>query len=224
MRTRAIILKKQNTGEYDQLVTCYTEEFGKITAVAKSVMKPSSVQAMHLDVLNLVDFDLISGRATPIITGAQADNTYPDLKKDLGRLSLAYFFAEVIDKAAFEYQRDENLWEFIHELMGDLNGEQGDLNEFLKTRQIELLDILGYAPNVSECSFCSKTISADLAAYNTESRGMVCKACFMEGRGGIVFKGGDFLTSSVINGIFESLVERKLNSLNLIRSVLQLNV
>ena len=62
MKTRAIVLKKQNTNEYDQLVTCYTEEFGKLTAIAKSVLKPSSIQAMHLDLFNLVDFELVSGR------------------------------------------------------------------------------------------------------------------------------------------------------------------
>ena len=59
MLTLAIIIKKQNTNEYDQLISCYTKELGKITAIAKSILKHSSVQAMHLDVLNLVEFDLV---------------------------------------------------------------------------------------------------------------------------------------------------------------------
>src|SRR3989344_6781387 len=61
MLTLAIIIKKQNTNEYDQLISCYTKELGKITAIAKSILKHSSVQAMHLDVLNLVEFDLVGG-------------------------------------------------------------------------------------------------------------------------------------------------------------------
>ena len=57
MVTKAIIIKKQNTNEYDQWVTCYTEEFGKLKTVAKSILKPSSIQALHLDVFNLVEFE-----------------------------------------------------------------------------------------------------------------------------------------------------------------------
>lgn len=220
MKTRAIVLKKQNTNEYDQLVTCYTEEFGKLTAVAKSVNKPSSIQAMHLDVLNLVDFELVQGRGMPIITGAQADNSHPNLKASLPSLAMAYFFAEVIDRIAFDYQKDENLWEFISSLASDLDGGQANA-DFLKTKQLELLDILGYAPNISECVFCSRTIGTDLAAYNSQAKGVVCKDCFLDGKGGVVVKNNDFLASPVLNGIFESLAERKLNSLNFLNSVLE---
>ena len=80
MRTKAIIIKKQMTKEYDQLITCYSQEWGKLTAIAKSSLKESSIQGMHLDVLNLVDFDLINGRATPIITGAQSENTFSHIR------------------------------------------------------------------------------------------------------------------------------------------------
>lgn len=236
MRTKAIILKKQNTGEYDQLVTCYTEEFGKVLAVAKSVKKPGSIQAMHLDVFNLVDFELVQGRGMPIITGAQAENTYPNLKNDLSRLTIAYFFAEVTDRLFFEYQKDESIWDFLRSLLDELEQKEQPpfmiyhkgAHGFLRDKQIEFLNLLGYAPNTSECVFCSRTIGADLAAYNSEAKGVVCKDCFLNGREGIVVKsvsseGGnrDFLTGPILNGIFESLAEKKLYSLILVKSVIQ---
>ena len=228
MRTKAIILKKQNTSEYDQLVTCYTEEFGKVIAVAKSVLKPNSIQAMHLDVFNLVDFELIDGRAMPIITGAQAEETYPRLKNNLSRLAAAYFFAETADKLFFEYQKDDGLWNFFISLLVDLDQPQrlplwnkGSLCGFLVEKQIEFLGILGYAPNLKECVFCLKTNDANLIAYNAQAKGAVCKNCFLNGREGIVVKGGDWLSNPVLNGIFESLAERKLYSLNLMNFVLE---
>lgn len=227
MHTKAIILKKQDTNEYDQLVTCYTEEFGKITAVAKSILKPSSIQAMHLDIFNLVDFELINGRGMPIITGAQAEETFPTLKNSLASLATTYFFAETIDKLAFEYQKDEQLWNFFVSLAEELNNGPQDSKEFMRLKQIEFLDILGYAPNLTECVFCTRT-AVDLIAYNAEARGLACKDCFMSGSGGIVVKpdlsaAGDrrWLSGPVLGSIFESLTERKINSLNLVRSMLQ---
>ncbi|MDP3792611.1 MAG: DNA repair protein RecO [bacterium] len=228
MRTKAIILKKQNTNEYDQLVTCYTEEFGKVVAIAKSVLKPSSIQAMHLDLFNLVEFEFVSGRGMPIITGAQAEETYANLKNNLLNLAMAYFFAETIDKLAFEYQKDEELWQFLTTLMVELNDnykrasfvlQKMPFCSFLKNKRLEFLDILGYAPNLKECVFC---LGSELMAYNTQVKGAVCKDCFLNGQEGIVVKNNDFLSESVLGSIFESLAEKKIASLNLLNSVLKL--
>ncbi|OGN07856.1 MAG: DNA repair protein RecO [Candidatus Yanofskybacteria bacterium RIFCSPHIGHO2_01_FULL_45_42] len=140
---RAIILKKQDTNEYDQWVTCYTKEFGKLTAVAKSVLKPGSIQGMHLDVLNLVDFELISGRGMPIISAAQVENSYRNLKSSYKSIAAAYFFLETIDKLVFENDSDPILWKFLVETLENLDKNGYDAATF-KRRQIKLLEILGY--------------------------------------------------------------------------------
>ncbi|MDP2909613.1 MAG: DNA repair protein RecO [bacterium] len=145
MRTKAIIIKKQNTNEYDQFVTCYTQEFGKLTAIAKSILKHSSIQAMHLDVLNLVEFELINGKAMPIIAGAQSENSYRDLKNSIPSLAVAHFFSEVIDKMVPELDKDEKLWDFMTNLLDKLNRFEPGLT-FLRQKQFTLLGLLGYSP------------------------------------------------------------------------------
>lgn len=147
MRTKAIIIKKQNTNEYDQLVTCYTREFGKLTAIAKSVLKPSSIQAMHLDILNLVDFELVEGRSMPIITGAHSENNYRGIKNSVPLTAGAYFFAEVLDKMVPDSEKDENLWNFTVEVLEKLDRtvKPENLLIFLKQKQFYLLKLLGWA-------------------------------------------------------------------------------
>src|SRR3989344_7145806 len=167
MQTKAIIIKKQNTGEYDQWITCYTEEFGKVTAVAKSILKPNSIQAMHLDVFNLVEFDLINGRGMPIITGAQVEFTFSNLKSCLSATAIAYFFAEVVEKISFEYQKDEELWRFLVQFFSNLNILAKDKNHnitscdlggFFRDRQSAFLTVLGYQPNWKECGYCNAVL------------------------------------------------------------------
>ncbi len=148
MRTRAIIIKKQNTNEYDQFVTCYTQEFGKLTAIAKSVLKSTSIQAMHLDALNLVEFELINGKAMPIIAGAQSENSFRELKNSIPSLAVANFFSEVIDKMVPELDKDEQLWNFMADLLDKLNRFEPSLT-FLRQKQFALLGLLGYSPEVA---------------------------------------------------------------------------
>ena len=148
MRTKAIIIKKQNTNEYDQFVTCYTQELGKLTAIAKSILKPTSVQAMHLDTLNLVEFELINGKAMPIIAGAQSENSYRDLKNSIPSVAVANFFSEIIDKMVPELEKDDRLWSFMTELFDKLNRFEPNLI-FLRQKQFDLLGLLGYSPEVA---------------------------------------------------------------------------
>jgi len=145
MRTRAIIIKKQNTNEYDQFVTCYTQELGKLTAIAKSILKPTSIQAMHLDVFNLVGFELINGKAMPIIAGAQSESSFRELKGSIPSLAVAYFFSEIIDKMVPELEKDEKLWNFMKDTFDKLNRFEPSLI-FLRQKQFALLGLLGYSP------------------------------------------------------------------------------
>ena len=150
MRTKAIIIKKQNTNEYDQFVTCYTQEFGKVMAIAKSVLKPNSIQAMHLDVFNLVEFELINGKAMPIIAGAQSENSFRELKNSIPSLAIAFFFSEIIDKMVPELEKDKQLWNFMTDLFDKLNRFEPSLT-FLRQKQFALLGLLGYSPQCRHC-------------------------------------------------------------------------
>jgi DNA repair protein RecO (recombination protein O) len=145
MRTDAIIIKKQQSGEYNQLVTCYTQEFGKITAIAKSSLKAHSKQAMHLDSLHLVDFELINGRATPIIAATQSQKIYHAIKNHLPAMGVAYFFLEVLDKIVFDHQADQNLWNFYLDLLNALETDPNQATTtFFHEQQNRLLKVLGY--------------------------------------------------------------------------------
>jgi DNA repair protein RecO (recombination protein O) len=152
MRTQAIIVRKINTNEYDQVVVCYTKEFGKMAAVAKSIMKPKSIQAMHLDLFNLVNFDLVDGRAFPIITGAQLETSHMNIKSSLPHLAVAYFFAEVMNKIVYDNDKDDELWEFSNHFLSELNSiakQDNDPSNFFRHSQARLLEILGYSADLS---------------------------------------------------------------------------
>lgn len=142
---KAIILKKQPTREHDLLVTCYTDQLGKVTAVAKSALKPGSTQGMHLDAFNLVEFDLVSGRSAPIIVSAQSHRTHVNLKRSLPGLAASAFLSETMDKLVYEYQPDERLWTLAVQFLEDLDAGRVTLRTF-RERQGELLNVLGYLP------------------------------------------------------------------------------
>lgn len=165
MRTQAIILKKIPIREYDELMVCYTQESGKQTYQAKSVLRPTSKQAGHLDVLNLVDFSLVFKNSHPIITSAYCLDAFPRLKSSLPAMAAAYFLLECFDKLIFENESDPKLWDFLlaqlqkyNQFTPTVRGSTSDSwgssegqktwTERLADTHRELLKILGYDPSM----------------------------------------------------------------------------
>src|SRR3989344_9022419 len=109
---KAVIIKKIPIREYNELIVCYTQEEGKQAYQAKSILRPNSKQAGHLDVLNLVDFNLVLGNGHPIITSAYCLDAFSSLKTSLGAMSVAFFILELFDRAVMEGQTDDKLWNF----------------------------------------------------------------------------------------------------------------
>lgn len=146
MYTQAIIIKKQYANEYDQLITCYTQELGKLTAVAKSASKSHSVQGMQLNLMNLVEFELVSGRGMPIITGAQTIRGHRNIKTNLTSLGVGYFFLEAVSRIVFDYERDNRLWDFLTDLFDRLDEtlEPETIVPLFRHKQKELLAVMGY--------------------------------------------------------------------------------
>ena len=151
MRVQAIILKKIPIREYDELVVCYTKDSGKQVYQAKSIRRPTSKQAGHLNVLNLTDFSLVHKNSHPIITSAYCMESFHAVKSSLPAMTAAFFLLECFDKLIFEGEADPKLWDFLLGKLRDFNSES--LNDdknwtyTIASARQELLKILGYDPD-----------------------------------------------------------------------------
>jgi DNA repair protein RecO len=146
MRTKAIIIKRSAFNEHDQVVTCYCEDTGATRALARGIYRAKSVQSLHLDAFNLVEFEMIPGKLYPIIASAHAIEQYPRLKSDVKRMAMVSFFMEVLDRLMFENQQDEKLWEFLTQLVKRFDSaDETELADLFQIQQLKLLEVLGYA-------------------------------------------------------------------------------
>jgi len=149
MRTKAIVIRKTPANEYDQIVTLYSEDFGTMRAMARGVCKPTSVQSMHLELLNAVEFEVIQGKSMPIISSAVMSRQHRDVKDSLLKLAAVQFFTEVLDKIAFENEKDVHLWEFLNTMLIDFDTSSSDgVLPLFRKHQAEFLKVLGYKPEI----------------------------------------------------------------------------
>jgi len=140
-----VVLKKTNIDEYDQLVSCYSPELGKYVFVAKSASRSSSKQALHLDVLNLIEFSPVEGKSKMIITGADSVETFKGIKGSVRKLANAFLVLEVFDKLVPYAQVDDDLWDFLMKFLYGLERiEEPDVLNYMRETKKAVSQILGY--------------------------------------------------------------------------------
>ena len=95
-KTQGIIIKKSNLGEFDQLLTVYTKEFGKVLLKGKSVRKNQAKLKGHLELFLNSYLMIAPTKGFDIITGAETLNNFSYLHKNLSSLASSYYLSELL--------------------------------------------------------------------------------------------------------------------------------
>ena len=79
-KTFAIILKKQNIGETDRILTIMSPTLGKKRVVVRGIRRPLSKLAGHLDTLMLSQIMLTDEPDLPKVTGAYLTESFDNIR------------------------------------------------------------------------------------------------------------------------------------------------
>lgn len=142
-KSEAIVLKKRNIGETDQLITFFTKRFGKIMVKARGVRKLGSKRAASLDLFNHLIIFLYKKNNFYTLTEVKLKSSFDKLKQDLGSVSLAFQVGEVLDKLLAENQEQVKLFFKTVEFLNDYEFKKNGQEALLVFKQ-NLLSDLGF--------------------------------------------------------------------------------
>lgn len=177
IRVEAVVLQHGDFGEADRLLRLYTRECGKLRAIAKGARKIVSRKAGHLEPFTRVRLQLARGRDLYIVTQAETIDAYPALREDLTLTGYAAYVLELLDRFVPDEEISlPSLYRLLTETMTRLAKES---IPWLTVRSYEmrLLDLLGFRPQLFECANCRKEIIAEAQFFSAELGGVVCPRC-----------------------------------------------
>jgi len=179
-RTQGFILKKENSGETNQLLFVYTKDFGKVELSAKAIRKLNSKLKSSTQVFYLSEIEFIQGRAQKTLTDALAVERFPEIRKNVLKLRLAYNFSQVFCDLVKNQEADRKLWQFLNNFFSELNSENLTVLKaqlFYHFYLWNLLDLLGYRPELNSCVFCRKKVIPSGIFWAVNEGGLVCRNC-----------------------------------------------
>ena len=178
-KSAAIILRVIDFSNTSCVVTMYTRDFGKISALAKGARRPKNPFEAALDVLSIchVVFVHKSTEALDILTEAKLDRRFRAASKDLARLYSAYYFVELTMALTESADPQPELFDGLQAAIVGL--DQGEPNEPWMLRfEMRLLTIIGHGPALDFCVACGKSIrGGDQRWFSSSASGSICAAC-----------------------------------------------
>lgn len=143
-KVEGIVIKRKNFGEADRILTLFTQNYGKIKILAKGVRRITSRRGPNIELFNQVELSIHKGRSFDILTEAQVLNTFPQIKKNLDVVGLAFHICEIVDGLCPEHQSHPKVYELMIEVLNEL--DHGLVHSFERN----LLTELGYLPKEHE--------------------------------------------------------------------------
>ncbi|HKK54557.1 MAG TPA: DNA repair protein RecO [Patescibacteria group bacterium] len=174
----AIILKSDSYKEQDLLITIYSKEEGKLVLSARGARKSSSKLGGHLQIFNLANLMVVSGRSFDYIGAAKNNKSYLNVREDFNKLQIAGKAMYVFNRLVNTKVQDEDLYYLLMNFLDHLNQTQNNdiskLEMYYLSFLWQLLSILGYKPNLYTCYYCKKRVSEGVNHFNLDKASLAC--------------------------------------------------
>ena len=173
-RSQALILKRRSMGEADRLLTLFTPRHGKIAALARGVRKASSRKSGHVELLMHSDLLLGQGRSFYYVQQAEMIAAFPRLREDLTRHSYGLYIADLLDHF-FVGEEESQQPEFFAETLAALRAlcEDEDPLLLLRHYELRLLTVTGFQPELQYCTISGQPLLPRDQFFSSRAGGVV---------------------------------------------------
>ena len=176
-KTEAVVLRSIRYGEADRVLHLYTEDRGRLGAVAKGVRRVKSRLGGRLEPLSRVRLVLHEGRGE-LCTVSQADtvHAHPRLRECRAPLERASQACDAVLRLLDSSEPNRPAYNLLcHELfLLDADAARATRAQALAFR-LKLLLAAGFAPELAACAACGET--EHLGAFSPSAGGVVCAGC-----------------------------------------------
>jgi len=179
-RTLGLIFKKEERGEFDQLLSVFSKDFGKLEILGKGIKKISSKLRAGMEIFYLSEIEFIQGKRYKTLTDALKIEKFENLRKDLKRLAVAYKISEDLDNLVGGEEPDEKIWQLLVEVFQKLNTlhlTPFTLHLIYYYFFWNLISILGYKPELYFCPICQKKLTPEKLYFSQKEGGIICENC-----------------------------------------------
>ena len=171
-----IVLNRKNFREYDQMISFYTKEFGKLEALAKGIKKITSKQSGYLEPFSLVEAEMIYGKEINRLIKVQPIEIFKNIRQNLQKSLTVGSIVGLVDKMLRTGEEDERIFYLLKTWLEHVEKIDVVNKGLLYGFVVSLFRCLGFAPELDKCIGCGK-VKKENISFDIKNGGLVCGVC-----------------------------------------------
>lgn len=177
IQTDGLIIKQQNIGEQDKLVTVLTRDEGVIRAFVRGGKNIKNAKSSPTSLLCYSSLSLYKSKDRYIIDEAQVKDMFFALRNDVVHLSLAQYFCELAAYICPSEQRADSQLSLILNALFLLTEKRKDPELIKACVELRLASLAGYMPDLIMCKECGQ-YETPLMYFSLQKGLILCEECF----------------------------------------------
>ena len=179
-KTDAIVIRTVDFSETSSIVTFFTKDFGKISALAKGARRKKGPFESALDLLATCRIVFLhkTGDSLDLLTEAKLQHRLRASENGLSRLYSSYYMAELLRNFTDEMDPHPRLFDISLECLRDLENSDLEYEPTVLRYELSLLQEIGQAPSLRRCVACGRDVAAlHRIAFGLLAGGVLCDGC-----------------------------------------------
>ena len=183
-RSLAIVLRTRPHGESDKIVTFLSRDWGKLTGIAKGAKRSRRRFVNVLEPFTHIQLRFRPSRVDgpndlAFILGCELVRSFRRPSVDLECFALASYVVEVADLMVVGREVGYEMYDLVLQHLTILEEQDTVSPLFPSLFALQLLQHVGYAPDLTTCQQCGKLLTGATAAvsFSPQLNGLVCANC-----------------------------------------------
>ena len=183
LKISGIVIAENNMGDFDKMLTILTPNLGKIGCSARGARRPKSLLLSGTQFLCFGEYMVFKSGDTYTINSVDTIELLYNIRTDLDKLTYASYITKIITDVTTENQNSFNTLKLFLNTLYAISETDKDLDLITAVFKLRLLKILGFMPNIRECTECKD--KENITHFSIRDNGFKCKNCSKQDTGAI---------------------------------------
>ena len=170
LTTKGLVLRVTNYNDTDALLTVLTHDHGLVTVKARNLRRRNSALTAPCQLLAYSEFTLFNYKDLYTVNEAHAIELFQGLRKDIQKLALGSYFAQLSELLSQEDMSNPELLSLTLNSLYALSSLDLDEIQVKATFELRCACLAGYTPDLSGCVCCGSSAAGkfDVSAGHLE--------------------------------------------------------
>lgn len=171
---KGLVLRVTDYNDKDALLTVLSQRHGKLTVKARGLRRKNSPLVAPCQLLAYGEFTLFEYRGAYTINEASSIELFQNLRRDLTKLSLGTYFAQVAEVISQEDLPNPELQSLVLNCLYALSNMNQPENKVRAGFELRAACLAGYTPDLTGCHVCG---SQTPDRFDISAGMLECKKC-----------------------------------------------